>query len=465
MFLRKTDQAGISFSIKLSALYTVFFVISSISLFVVAYYFIANLVEQRERDVIGVRVVEYKAWFDEGGVQALQERFNEQVKYNTDIYFVRIFSNYQNFIFLSVPNTKTFELDTLKGIDPYKINIWNVIEEKDQNSIWNIVSTPLRQDVIMQVGKGSSRSYELLSYFRKRFLWFVFPILMVGFAAGSFLTFRVMQPIRKINQTVQKIIDTGQMNERVPERKEHGELDQLAKLFNQMLTKNESLIEAMRNSLDNVAHDLKTPMTRLRGIAELSLRDPDNHLGCLTALTDCMEESEKTVSLLNTLMDISEAEAGAMHLTLKPVSLSEIIQSVCDLYEFVAEDKNIVIKQNPSAQIEVVADNNRLQQAFANLIDNAIKYSPPDSVIEIGVEQNSAHTCISFTDHGTGIDPQDQDKIWDRLYRGDRSRSEKGVGLGLSFVKAIVKAHHGTVRVTSQPHQGSTFEILLPRVD
>jgi signal transduction histidine kinase len=154
-----------------------------------------------------------------------------------------------------------------------------------------------------------------------------------------------------------------------------------------------------------------------------------------------------------------------MHLTLKPVSLSEIIQSVCDLYEFVAEDKNIVIKQNPSAQIEVVADNNRLQQAFANLIDNAIKYSPPDSVIEIGVEQNSAHTCISFTDHGTGIDPQDQDKIWDRLYRGDRSRSEKGVGLGLSFVKAIVKAHHGTVRVTSQPHQGSTFEILLPRVD
>ena len=114
MFLRKTDQAGISFSIKLSALYTVFFVISSISLFVVAYYFIANLVEQRERDVIGVRVVEYKAWFDEGGVQALQERFNEQVKYNTDIYFVRIFSNYQNFIFLSVPNTKTFELDTLK---------------------------------------------------------------------------------------------------------------------------------------------------------------------------------------------------------------------------------------------------------------------------------------------------------------------------------------------------------------
>ncbi|MBT4091267.1 MAG: HAMP domain-containing histidine kinase, partial [Deltaproteobacteria bacterium] len=461
MFLRKTDQAGISFSIKLSALYTVFFVISSISLFVVAYYFIANLVEQRERDVIGVRVVEYKAWFDEGGVQALQERFNEQVKYNTDIYFVRIFSNYQNFIFLSVPNTKTFELDTLKGIDPYKINIWNVIEEKDQNSIWNIVSTPLRQDVIMQVGKRSSRSYELLSYFRKRFLWFVFPILMVGFAAGSFLTFRVMQPIRKINQTVQKIIDTGQMNERVPERKEHGELDQLAKLFNQMLTKNESLIEAMRNSLDNVAHDLKTPMTRLRGIAELSLRDPDNHLGCLTALTDCMEESEKTVSLLNTLMDISEAEAGAMHLTLKPVSLSEIIQSVCDLYEFVAEDKNIVIKQNPSAQIEVVADNNRLQQAFANLIDNAIKYSPPDSVIEIGVEQNSAHTCISFTDHGTGIDPQDQDKIWDRLYRGDRSRSEKGVGLGLSFVKAIVKAHHGTVRVTSQPHQGSTFEILL----
>lgn len=463
MFLRKTEKAGISFSIKLSALYTLFFVISSIGLFVVAYYFIANLIEQRERDVIILRAHEYQAWFNEGGVKALQDRFSEQAKYNTDIYFVRIFSDYQNFIFLSVPNTKTFDVETLKGIDPYKIHIWNVIKEKNQNSIWNIISTPLRPDVIMQVGKRSSRSYELLGYFRKRFLWFVFPILIVGFAAGSFLTFRVLQPIRKINQTVQKIIATGQMNERVPERKEHGELDQLARLFNQMLTKNESLIEAMRNSLDNVAHDLKTPMTRLRGIAELSLQKPDNHEGCLTGLTECLEESEKTVSLLNTIMDISEAEAGAMHLTLIPVSLSSVIQSVCDLYEFVAEDKNITIKQNTIAEVEVIADKNRLQQAFANLLDNAIKYSPPDSTIEIVVAQNSENTGISFIDHGTGIDLQDQDKIWDRLYRGDRSRSEKGVGLGLSFVKAIVEAHHGIVRVSSQPQQGSTFEVLLPK--
>ncbi|NQU63678.1 MAG: HAMP domain-containing histidine kinase [SAR324 cluster bacterium] len=463
MFLKKTDQAGISFSIKLSALYTLFFVISSIGMFVVAYYFIANLVEQRERDVITLRAHEYQAWFHEGGVQALQERFDEQAKYNTDIYFVRIFSDFRNFVFLSVPRAKTFDVETLKGIDPYQIHVWNVIEEKDQNAIWNVVSTPLRQDVIIQVGKRSSRSYELLSYFRRQFLWFVFPILLIGFAAGSFLTFRAMQPIRKINQTVQKIITTGRMNERVPERKEHGELDQLAKLFNQMLTKNESLIQAMRDSLDNLAHDLKTPMTRLRGIAELSLRDPENHEGCLTALADCMEESEKTVSLLNTIMDISEAEAGAMHLTLELVSLPEVVQSVCDLYEFVAEDKNIAITQNRIAQIEVIADKNRLQQAFANLLDNAIKYSPPNSTIEIGVAQTADQTCISFKDYGIGIDPQDHDRIWDRLYRGDRSRSEKGVGLGLSFVKAIVKAHHGTVRVTSQPQQGSTFEILLPK--
>ncbi len=462
MFLKRINRAGISFGAQLSALYTFFFVISSAGVFVIAFYIMANLIEERERDVITLRAHEYQAWFEEGGVKALQQRFGEQSKYNTDVYFVRIFGPFHNYLFVSVPDKKSFELKNLEGIDPYQIHVWSTIKEEGKNSVWNVVSTPLRQDVIMQLGKRSSRSYELLVYFRSRFLWFVIPILVLGFAAGSFLTYRIMQPIRKINQTVQTIIDTGKMNERVPERKEQGELDQLAKLFNQMLGKNEALIEAMRNSLDSVAHDLKTPMTRLRGIAELSLRDPDNHDACISALTDCMEESEKTVSLLNTLMDISEAEAGAMRLSLETISLSDVLRSVIDLYEFVSEDKNITIEQKFSNDIHIIGDRNRLQQVFANLLDNAIKYSPKNRSVEIAVDLVASKACISMTDHGLGIDDKDIAQIWNRLYRGDRSRSEKGVGLGLSFVKAIVEAHHGFVQVTSQPNQGTTFKVYLP---
>lgn len=182
------------------------------------------------------------------------------------------------------------------------------------------MSISLTRNIVLQIGKRSSQSYELLIYLRTVFLWFVIPILLLGLAASSLITFRTISPIREIIQTAQKILNTGQFSERVSERKETGELDQLAKLFNKMLSRNESLIQSMRSSIDNVAHDLKTPMTWLRGIAKMALNNPDDHQGCLDALTDCMEEFEHAVEMLNTLMNVSEAESGVIQLDIKKVN-------------------------------------------------------------------------------------------------------------------------------------------------
>ena len=173
----------------------------------------------------------------------------------------------------------------------------------------------------------------------------------------------------------------------MPVRGEKGEMNELVGLFNQMLDKNNTLIEAMHNSLDNVAHDLRTPMTRLRGIAELALQSPEKEEACQEALADCMEESERVLTMLNALMDVAEAETGTMRLNRENVSVPDAIRSVVDLYEIVAEEKQIAIDLDLPESLVIQADQTRLQQVLANLLDNAIKYSSDGKQVSISARQ------------------------------------------------------------------------------
>jgi len=457
------SKVGLTFSLKLSVLYALFFVVSSGGLFVVAYYLIDNLIERQEREIVRDRIQEYRAWYGEGGLRALKARFDQQSGTTKDIFFVRIVGPLNQVLFVSFPQGfKGVDDGQLGSVPRTEEEWWLTIKDQAEKEAWTIGVAALPGGLKLQVGKSSTQAQELLSFFRTVFLMFSVPILLLGIIGGGLLTFRAIRPIRHLIQTVSDILKTGKMSLRVPAKGERGEMVELVSLFNQMLDKNDSLIQAMHQSLDNVAHDLRTPMTRLRGVAELALQDAQDPNACREALADCMEESERVLTMLNALMDVAEAETGAMRLEITEVSVPEVMDSIIDLYEMVAEEKRITITRNLPQELFIRADRTRFQQVMANLLDNAIKYSGEGREIEISAQTGDACAIISISDQGMGIPPSDIDKIWDRLYRGDHSRSQRGLGLGLSFVRAIVHAHGGTVSVESELNKGARFTIRMP---
>jgi signal transduction histidine kinase len=203
-------------------------------------------------------------------------------------------------------------------------------------------------------------------------------------------------------------------------------------------------------------------MTRLRSVAEYGLQAEDDTARLRESLSDCLEESERVLAMLKIMMSVVEAESGTLRLDLQECDVEATITEVITLYEYVAEEKGVEVQFNSTGPVRAMLDRTRISQVWANLLDNAIKYGREGGWVKISVVSDNTHGIVMFEDNGMGISESEQGRIWERLYRGDRSRSQKGLGLGLNYVKAVLEAHGGNVSVTSALHRGSLFEVRLP---
>jgi signal transduction histidine kinase len=285
--------------------------------------------------------------------------------------------------------------------------------------------------------------------------------VLFALAGGVLVTRSALAPLRRLGGVLGGIVRTGQVSARVKVRSDGDPLDELGRLANEMLDRIESLIAGMKGSLDNVAHDLRTPLQRLRATAEGALRESDPE-AARAALAVCVEECDRVATTLTALMDISEAETGTM--TLRPESLDAgtLLRETAELYEVAAEDKGVSLTVEAASDLRVTGDRVRLRQALANLVDNAVKYTPPGGHVWLRARAEANRIVFECADDGPGIAQDDLPHIWDRLYRADPSRTQKGLGLGLSLVRAIARAHGGDVAVESAPDQGARFLLSLP---
>src|SRR5262249_18251549 len=425
------------FGLRIGIWYATLFVSGSVAIGLVTYYLTAASLAQRDQQIIRGKLGDYAAAYVRGGARVLAATVRAEQQAAPERLFVRVVDRGVESIVLSNP----------EGWDPSKLEI---------------ASATLADGTLVQVGKSTEAREDLLARFRAALGLVTLLIVVVALTGGWLATQSAVRPVRRLAFAVQRIIRTGRTDARVPVEGGGDAIDELTVLFNTMLDKIEGLVTAMRGALDNVSHDLRTPLTRLRGTAEMALAGAPDADRYREALADCVEETDRVLVMLNTLMDISEAESGAMQLRREPVVLREVVERAIDLYHDVAESKGVALAVDAADDVVVTGDRTRLEQAAANLIDNAVKYTVPGGRVDVEVRRADDRAVLRVRDTGQGIPPDELPRIFDRLFRGDRSRAERGLGLGLSFVKAIVEAHGGTVAVESEPGQGSTFTVSLP---
>ena len=321
------------------------------------------------------------------------------------------------------------------------------------------------------VGRDISDATAFRDRIKATLLWSGLVALGIGLVGGTVMSRNMLRRVEQVNRTAERVI-AGNLSDRVPRRGTHDEFDQLAANLNGMLDQIERLMSGMREVTDNVAHDLKTPLARLRARLELALLGPDDACARSAAIRAAIEEADRLLATFNALLSIAEAEAGARNRTDEPLDLGQIARAVVELYEPLADEKGFALRLDSAPGTMIRGDRHLLSQAVANLLDNALKYGAPEhgrGDIAIAVRESEGHALIEVADRGPGIPESDRETVLDRFVRLEPSRSTPGNGLGLSLVRAVARRHAGNVTLVDNQapgqapgHPGLRVQIEFP---
>jgi signal transduction histidine kinase len=458
-----------SLAVRLAATYAAVFAAGAAALFGVLYWVLAHSLEERDRAAVEQRAETYALAYEQGGAFALRSRLSADPSPDARSLFVRLLSPDGTTVFASVP-LDWVDPQVERRLVPDAWGGWKTQEihsvrvPRDDARDFAVASRVLSDGRLIQVARTGDSRAVLLAPLRRDFAGVGAVALLLSLTAGTFLSWRATRPLRQVAATARRIIDEDDVSARIPNPRGSGELAVLARQLNALLDKNADHVRVLRETLDNLAHDMRTPLTRLRGTAELSLQEGGNPADARSALASCVDESDRVLHLLEVLLDVSAAEAGALTLRRERLDVRSLVNRAVDLYREVAEQKGIRVVAEDSGAAEIEGDPVRISQALSNLLDNALKYTPDGGAVTIATAREPGAVTVTVSDTGPGVPPAERDAVWRRLYRGDSSRSQRGLGLGLTLVRAIAEAHGGTATVGAAPGGGARFQLRFPAV-
>lgn len=349
-----------------------------------------------------------------------------------------------------------------------KAQWFDVLAEKTKGNLdsdFIVYSLPISPQGWIQVGQSLATHERILNNIIVVFGWALVGTILLGLLAGIWQMRNILQGVALIRQTAINI-GQGALDQRVSLGNHGQELDDLARAFNTMLDRVDSLLEDVKNVSNHVAHDLRSPLSRMRGLAETtimakhkSVQASDQTLGMI------VEECDHLNGIIDTILEIAQADSGFAQMQLDKLDMNMLLTETYELFLPMAEQRNIQLNlECDKTRAEVSGDKMKLQRVLANVLDNAIKFTPDFGVVGLSIVKLDQQLCVSITDTGGGIAQEDMPNVLNLFYRAEKSRSSPGNGLGLSYVASMMKAHGGDVHIESEIGQGTQVQLLFPIV-
>jgi heavy metal sensor kinase len=451
---------------RLTLWYAGIFTLSACVAFMFFYLLITSVIRQQTDQDLLSEVRTFSSILSVQGAEALkQQAFLEaQAGGEKKVFFRLLYITGQLFSSSNMSywrdigiNKKAIE-QLLDGRRP----VFDTISIPDRQHKVRILYAVLGPGLILQLGRSMDNYTRIIEAFRKIFVTTMAVLFVLAVIVGWFMAKRALAGVETVTQTARRISDKS-LNERVPVKKQVDEIDQLALTFNQMLDRIQKLVTEIKEMNDNIAHDLKSPITRIRGTAEVSLTTGSSLEEYEQMAGNTVEECDRLLDMINTMLIISKTEAGVGQFENKEIDIARVVQDACELFLPAAENKGLALVCDTPDQLPINGDNRMIQRMISNLLDNAVKYTFAGGKIEVAAQSDSQQSIqITVKDTGVGIAGEYLPHIFERFYRCDPSRSLTGTGLGLSFARAIARAHGGDITVTSNLNKGSTFTVILP---
>ncbi|MGD8315225.1 MAG: ATP-binding protein [Syntrophobacterales bacterium] len=463
MYLNRFFNLPGTLATRLTLWYAGIFTISTLVAFLALYFVIsAVLKERRDQDFLD-DMQEYSAMLATEGIDRVKSEISWEVASDgAEHVFLRLLS--MDGEELLTTDMSAWEgvgsgsnaLEKLKNGAPHVLETLDLPEHEFQvRTAYGIIGP----DLVLQIGESLEEDTEFLEMHRKIFVPLMAAMVIIAAIVGWLLAKRALSGVEEVTETAIEISE-GALDKRVPHKVRGEEIERLATTFNHMLDRINVLIREMREMSDNIAHDLRSPLARIRGAAEMALTNSTSEEHRAFAAT-MIEDCDRLINIINTMLDIAEAESGAAEITLEEVDIARLTKRACELFQAIAEENSIHITTDLPDSCVVYGEARKLQRMVANLLDNALKYTPPEGTVTVSVNADNGQVAISISDTGVGISEDDLPHIFKRFYRCDISRAKGGTGLGLSLVQAIVHSHGGSVNATSRPGKGSTFTVTL----
>ena len=466
MFFERLLDIRRTLAFRLTLWYAGIFLFSAAVAFAAFYYLITETIRGRTDQELLAEVRSFSSMMAMQGIEAVKRQalLESHAAGEKQIFIQlvypdgRLFSSSNMSYFRNIPVSREAIGRMLEQNEP----LFATVSTPDHRHEIRVIYALLGPGLVIHLGQAMDDLTRIIDAFQRIFVAVMAMLFLLAVAIGWFMARRALAGVEHVTRTARRISE-GSLDERVPIKRGGDEIDQLAVTFNQMLDRIRSLVNGIKEMTDNIAHDLKSPITRIRGQAEVALLGGGSREDYEAMAGSAVEECDRLLEMINTMLFISRTEAGVSKPELKQMDIAAVVREACRLFQALAEEKRIRLQWETPGAVAMSGDIRLIQRMLGNLLDNAIKYTPEGGAVEVSVGlRDGRWLMIAVKDTGIGIGAKDQPHVFERFYRGDPSRSQSGVGLGLSFAQAVARAHGGDITVESSRPSGTTFVITLP---